>query len=343
VFNIFKKMSWETERRKLKDSLIQLSSGLISFEELSLLVFQFQAKYNHVYAKYLEYLNLKPHLVSKLNEIPGLPIQAFKQYEVKTGTWDAAIVFKSSGTSGQKRSEHHVLDIEHYHDLSFSIFEDFFGGLKSYVVFALLPSYLEKGDASLVDMVRSFMGRSKLQGNGFFLYDVDRLLKLIADNEIRKQKSVLFGVSYALLDLVEKGPFDFKHLTIIETGGMKGRGTEIPKSIVIQKLQDCFPNSSIYSEYGMTELMSQAYRKEGVLYSSGFSMRIIPRQIADPLSIESYHKNAVLQIVDLGNIDSCAFILTEDVGKVREDHTFTIEGRLDEADLRGCHLMLADI
>lgn len=302
-----------------------------NFNDIALELFRFQAKSNAVYAQYLSLIDKSPASIHKSDDIPFLPISFFKTADVRSYPFKEETSFKSSSTTGMNRSVHHIPNLRDYLENSEQIFTSRFGKLKDLEIYGLLPNYLEQGDSSLVAMVDHFIKKSKTNGDGFFLYDHAALIQRI---EKSRDPLVLFGVSYALLDLASSNSTDAE-FTIIETGGMKGRKKEITKMELYQDLRSSFPNAKIHSEYGMTELMSQAYTSTEQLYSPPAWMRVSTRLDSDPLSTVSNGRGA-LNIIDLANIHSCAFIATDDLGILHDNGSFEVLGRLDHADVRGC-------
>jgi len=304
----------------------------INFNVEALKIFNYQYNNNKVYNKYCNLLKIKN--VSKIEEIPFLPIKFFKSHEVICGD-NYSHVFKSSGTKGIK-SKHYISDINLYIKSFVKTFKIQYGEIKGTVFLGLLPSYLEQGNSSLVFMVNHLINSSEQKESGFYLNDYKKLFDLI--NNIKNKKIILFGVSYALLDFVEKYPVKSKNLIIIETGGMKGRRKEITKEELYSKLEKGFHTDLIHSEYGMTELLSQAYSKNnGVLKTTNW-LKVFNRNINNPFDVNSKGKG-VLNFIDLANINSCSFIATDDIGEVFSNNSFKVLGRLNESDIRGCSLM----
>lgn len=324
-----------------RDKIIQnLKNEAKSFPEIALDVFRLQAKHNYLYKSYLELLSVHPDSVSKIEEIPFLPIQFFKNYEIKTGAWLANAIFSSSGTTAKLTSKHHIQNLEWYHYISRKGFEEHYGKVENYCFLALLPSYLERKGSSLVYMVDYFIQLSKQKESGFFLYEYDKLVGTIQDLKNRKIPTVLIGVSFALLDLAEKYQIDLGHIIAMETGGMKGRRKEITRNELHQILGKAFDIKAIHSEYGMTELLSQAYSKANGIFYPSSTMCVLTREITDPLYIQKNSRTGGINIIDLANIDTISFIATDDLGRVYPDGSFEILGRLDASDIRGCNLIL---
>lgn len=320
-----------------------LTSGQgFDFETIALELFRFQATANPVYKKYLFHLGIKPETVFSLDKIPFLPIEFFKTQEVKTGEFEAEVIFKSSGTTQQERSQHFVANLNFYLKNAELIFEEFYGKLTDFVFLALLPSYLEQGNSSLVAMVDHFIRQSGQQEKGFYLYQFDELVNAIADARKSGKKVMLFGVTYALLDLAETvSDTDFSEVIIMETGGMKGRRREMIREELHAILKAAFKVPAIHSEYGMTELLSQAYSKGNGIFQIPKSMKILLRDLNDPFEINSSLRSGGINIIDLANVDSCAFIETKDIGKFHPDGTFEVLGRFDNSDIRGCNLLVS--
>jgi len=308
-----------------------------TFDAVAKEVFDFQRYNNPVFRDFVGKLD------AFLGEYIFLPISAFKTHKVKSGLWKEEAVFESSGTTGMLSSTHHVRNTKFYLDNALKIFQSKFGHVSNFCVLALLPNYLEKGNSSLVAMVDHFIRKSNHESSGFFLYDHDSLSNQINFNEENEIKTLLFGVSFALLDFVDKHPIrSYKNLHIMETGGMKGRRKEITRHELHQALSGGFKDAIISSEYGMTELLSQAYLDEDGWFYPGNTMKILISEINDPLKLERVGKAGVINIIDLANVDTCSFITTEDIGVLNENGGFEVLGRLDDADLRGCNLMISD-
>ncbi len=324
---------FDARRTELRKKI--LSERDISFQDLALSVFHFQYDYNNIYRRYVELIGVEKDDVDEMKKIPFLPISLFKNFEIKTGSFQEELIFTSSGTTGQVPSRHFVRDAGWYHAISKRIFQAEISGFEDLQILALLPSYLERKGSSLVEMVRYFLEFSK---GGFYLNDLGELIKQLGQN---KGKTLLIGVSFALLELAEKYEIDLKNIMVMETGGMKGRRKEMTRKELHEELKSSFSVNTIYSEYGMTELLSQAYSKGDGVFKENDFLRILIRDSSDPFFILN-EKNRVggANIIDLGNIDSCAFIATEDLGRKLSDNTFEILGRFDESEARGCNLMV---
>lgn len=308
-----------------------------AFEEIALRLFRFQAKHNPVYRQYLAYIAVDPRQVTAINSIPFLPISLFKSHLLKTGTWEPEVIFTSSGTTGQTVSRHAVRSKEFYFRHSQLIFEELYGPLSNFHVLCLLPSYLERTGSSLVAMAGHFIAQSGSPYSGFFLRDLDRLAQTL--ESIRDDRRILLlGVSFALLDLAEGFDLDLSQCIVMETGGMKGRRKEITRAELHEALKKNLHVGAIHSEYGMTELLSQAYSPGEGLYTCPPSMRVVLREINDPFSTNS-PASGVINVVDLANFHSCAFIETQDLGKWHQGGHFEVLGRMDASDARGCNLL----
>lgn len=313
------------------------------FEQMSLDVFRYQAEYNAVYRRYLELLNIYPAEVQSLVQIPFLPISFFKTHELQSGVWSPEQVFSSSGTTGSITSRHAVRDTAFYQENTARAFAEFYGPVEKYVVLALLPSYLERSGSSLVFMADDFIRRSAYPQSGFFLYDTDELRRQLSKSRSESLPILLLGVSFALLGLAEQHPMDLSGTIIMETGGMKGRRREITREELHHQLSQAFNVPSIHSEYGMTELLSQAYSKGEGRFCPAPSMKVLARELTDPFALQDYNRTGALNIVDLANLDTISFIATDDLGRCYADGSFEVLGRLDDSDVRGCNLMVADL
>lgn len=310
------------------------------FNEVTLAIFKHQFKNNKVYRSFCDLLYIHPSDVSKIEEIPFLPIQFFKIRKVLSSINAIQETFTSSGTTGTSTSKHFVTDINLYKESYLKGFAHFYGNIEDYVVLALLPNYLEREGSSLVFMVDDFIAKSKNSESGFYLNNVDELAKKLINLDEKGQKILLIGVSYALLDLIEKYQFNLKNTIIMETGGMKGRRKEIIRNELHQRLQEGFGVDEIHSEYGMTELLSQAYSKGNGVFENPFWMKVLTRDTEDALTILPRCKVGGINVIDLANYNSCSFIATQDLGKVYQNGTFEIIGRFDNSDIRGCNLMV---
>lgn len=310
-----------------------------NFTKFALQVFNYQALNNPIYNQFLQLLKVDISTITTLNQIPFLPIQFFKSHKVCSGNFEPEVVFSSSGTTGAKTSQHYVNSSILYQKNATLGFETVYGPIEEYVIFALLPSYLERKGSSLVYMIDQFIKKSKHKESGFFLNNYSELSKTVLKAKKKNTPILLIGVSFALLDLAEQFPTDLSGVIIMETGGMKGRRKEMTREELHSSLKDAFNVDQIHSEYGMTELLSQAYSTEKGVFRPSPTMKLFSREITDPLTLREDSKTGVINIVDLANIDSCSFIATDDLGKVYEDGSFEILGRLDNSDIRGCNLL----
>lgn len=323
-----------------KEEIFSIQSSQ-EFEEVTLKVFRYQAKENPVYAKFLDYLKVDVSSVQNMNAIPFLPIRFFKEYEIISGNQNPEKIFTSSGTTGSQVSKHLVTDLSFYRESLEHSFAHFYGDFSDYTIFALLPSYLEREGSSLIDMVEFWLEKSGK--GGFYLYNHEELYRDLVENETQGQKAILIGVSFALLDFVENYQMDLKHTIVMETGGMKGRKEEITREELHNILSNGLGVNQIHSEYGMTELLSQAYSKGDSKFETPNWMKIQIRDTEDPLSKLPQGKTGGINVIDLANLNSCSFIATDDLGKIHSDGRFEILGRFDHSDVRGCNLMVADV
>ncbi len=327
---------------KLKQQLISKVTTVHSsnFEALALGIFQYQATYNPIYAQYLQLIRVNPAHVSSINAIPYFPIQFFKNYFIQTGIWSPTVIFESSGTTAQTTSRHLVYDMEFYLQNARHGFQHFYGAIENYCILALLPSYLERSSSSLVAMAADFISKSNYKQSGFFLNETEKLIEILLDVKNKNIPILLLGVSFALLELAEQYPMDLNSIIMMETGGMKGRRKELIRNELHNKLSQSFNLRNIHSEYGMTELFSQAYSSGNGIFAPSPTMRVFSRQITDPLSLERMGKTGVLNIIDLANVNTISFLATDDLCKVYADGTFEVLGRLSNADIRGCNLLV---
>ena len=310
------------------------------FAKVTIEVFKHQFKNNSVYRSFCDLLYMHPSDVSKIEEIPFLPIQFFKSRKVLSSLEEVQETFTSSGTTGSITSKHFVTDIKFYKESYLKGFAHFYGNIEDYVVLALLPNYLERESSSLVFMVDDFIRKSKNIESGFYLNNIDELAKKLINLDEIGQKVLLVGVSFALLDLIEKHQFKLKNTIIMETGGMKGRRKELIRNELHQLLQSGFGVDEIHSEYGMTELLSQGYSKGSGVFETPPWMKVLTRDTEDALTILPLGKAGGINVIDLANYNSCSFIATQDLGKVHKNETFEILGRFDTSDIRGCNLMV---
>ncbi len=311
----------------------------LAFEQLSLKLFRHHVKNNETYRAFIGHLNVEPSSVNRLLQIPFLPISLFKHHTVGVFNAPPQAVFLSSGTSGTERSKHHVADLKVYDESLLKCFQQFFGDPQNTCILALLPSYLDRSNSSLVYMTQKLMKKSGHADNGFYLDRLSSLSKVLKKNTEKGVKTLLIGVTFALLELAEKHPQVLKDCTILETGGMKGRRREMPREEIHDLLKTAFGVETIASEYGMTELLSQAYALADGIFKTPPWMRVYVRETTDPLNISERGKGA-LNVIDLANIHGCPFIATQDLAHIYADSSFEVLGRMDDADVRGCNLMV---
>ncbi|MGA1029227.1 MAG: acyl transferase [Flavobacteriaceae bacterium] len=310
------------------------------FEQAALELFSYQYEHNRVYSSFCDLLNIFPEEVTSLEKIPFLPISFFKTHEVRCLQEKPEKIFYSSATTGQVPSRHFVYDLALYEKSFQSAFHQFYGNPEEYAILALLPSYLERGNSSLVYMAQHLIQHSAHPLSGFYLNEWEALEQTLSSLEQKKQKTILLGVSFALLDFIEKHPLLLEHTIIMETGGMKGRRTELVRDALHERLKKGFGVQAIHSEYGMTELLSQAYALKNGRFKTPPWMQVQVRSTEDPFEILEVGRTGALNIIDLANRDSCAFIATQDLGKKHPDHSFEVLGRFDHAEIRGCNLMV---
>lgn len=311
-----------------------------SFTDIALELFHFQASNNPVYKAFIKNLSIDPGGITSLEQIPFLPISFFKHSLLKTGDWEPEVIFTSSGTGAGNSSRHAVVSQEFYLRHALRTFEFFFGPVTEFHILALLPSYLERQGSSLIAMIDYFIKRSTSSYSSFYLYDQEKLIQDILRLEQDKRKVIIWGVSFALLDLAEKHRVDLSAATIIETGGMKGRRKEITRAELHDILGTALSARKIYSEYGMTELLSQAYTSGDSRFACPPWMKVLVRELSDPLEKGIIGETGGINVIDLANFHSVAFIETEDLGKAYANGTFEVLGRMDNSDIRGCNLLL---
>jgi hypothetical protein len=308
-----------------------------SFDEIALNLFHFQAKHNPVYSQFIHHLGLSPGDVKTPIDIPYLPVSFFKTHNIRTGDWNPRTTFTSSGTTGSVQARHDVHDVRYYLDHAARNFTFFYGNPDGYSILTLLPSYVEREGSSLIAMVEDLIARNPSGGGGFFH---QRPSELVSRVKFVHGKPLVWGVTYALMDLADAGEVDFSDCIVMETGGMKGRRKEITRTELHERLKERLHVNAIHSEYGMTELMSQAYSSgEGVFRCPPW-MKIYLRDPEDPLAVTSAAGRGGINIIDLANIRSCAFIETQDLGKITQNGSFEVLGRLDNSDIRGCNLLV---
>uniref|UniRef100_UPI00404A67AA LuxE/PaaK family acyltransferase n=1 Tax=Flavobacterium sp. TaxID=239 RepID=UPI00404A67AA len=322
-----------------KNDIFTISSKK-EFEKIALKVFRYQLDNNSVYQQFCSLLKKNKENVKTLTEIPFLPIQFFKSHVVLSSTEAIQATFTSSGTTGMQTSKHLVSDITLYEESYQNAFSEFYGNIEDYCVLALLPSYLEREGSSLIYMVEDLIQKSNHPDSGFYLNNHEELISKLIELDNSGQSVLLIGVTYALLDLIELHKFQLKNTIIMETGGMKGKRKEMIREELHEVLCKGFGVSVIHSEYGMTELLSQAYSLGNGVFECPNWMQILIRDTEDALSYVSEGKTGGINVIDLANINSCSFIATQDLGKKYTNQTFEVLGRFDNSDIRGCNLMV---
>jgi len=311
-----------------------------SFRNSALDIFRSQSAGNRIYGEFLKSLSVDLSSVKSISQIPFLPVEFFKSHIIITGTQPHIKIFESSGTTGTVSGKHFIVDTSLYEKSFLKAFTLFYGEPSDYMIAALLPSYTERGNSSLVYMMDNLIKRSKNPGSGFFREDAGSLIRAINEARELGRKVLLMGVSFALLDLAEKYSPDLHDVIVMETGGMKGRRKEITRIELHSVLEKAFNVSEIHSEYGMTELMSQAYSKGKGIFNCPPWMKVLIRDPLDPFTIiEEPETTGGINIIDLANVHSCSFISTGDLGKLHEDGSFEVLGRIDNSDVRGCNLL----
>lgn len=315
-------------------------SNEAEFRDLALKVFAHQYHNNKVYRQFCDLLKRNPGKIKELEEIPFLPIEFFKSHRLISSKSEPEIVFTSSGTTGKQTSKHYVTDLSLYEKSFFQAFKNVYGNPEDLVILALLPSYLERSGSSLIYMVNALINKSQHPESGFYLNNLDELKHTLENTEKAGKKTLLIGVSFALLDLVERHRFNLKHTTVMETGGMKGRRKEMIRTELHKILCEGFGVANIHSEYGMTELLSQAYSTGEGIFECPLWMKILIRDSEDALSFLPEQKTGGINVIDLANFNSCSFIATQDLGRNTEAGKTEILGRFDNSDIRGCNLLI---
>jgi hypothetical protein len=328
----------------LRDEILAVNDD--NFEKVAIEVFNFQYNNNDIYKAYCNLLHVNTNEVNSIEKIPFLPIQLFKTKEIKTTVFEPAAIFESSGTTGSVNSKHFVKDLSLYEESFLQTFKQFYGNEKDYCIIGLLPSYLERKGSSLVYMVNDLIKKSTHKNSGFYLYEHEKLRAVLLENEAAKQPTILIGVTYALIDFAEQNEMQLQYSIVMETGGMKGRREELSRTQVHKILSSKLGVEKIHSEYGMTELLSQAYSKGDGIFQCPPYMRTLVRSEDNPLEVVAHFSpdkkyiNGGINIIDLANLYSCSFIATDDAGKIYANKTFEIIGRLENSDARGCGLMI---
>ena len=323
----------------MQDAIFNIQSDA-EFTQITLNVFKHQFKNNKVYRSFCDLLYIHPSDVKTIEQIPFLPIQFFKSKKILSSSDEIKETFTSSGTTGSTTSKHFVTDLSWYETSYLKGFQHFYGAIENYVVLALLPNYLERKGSSLVYMVDDLIKKSNHPHSGFYLNNLDELATKLIDLDNKAQKVLLIGVSFALLDLIEQYKFNLKNTIIMETGGMKGRRKELIRAELHDLLAKGFNVNKIHSEYGMTELLSQAYSTGNGVFDCPPWMQILTRDTEDALTILPKGKSGGINVIDLANYNSCSFIATQDLGKIHSNNQVEIIGRFDNSDIRGCNLMV---
>ena len=308
------------------------------FSQCAIELFNFQYRNNPIYKSYTDSLHVSPTNVISIDRIPFLPISFFKTHAVQTTSYRPGLIFESSGTTQTISSKHYVKDPSLYEKNFMKGFEEFYGSPTDWCIIGLLPSYLERENSSLVMMVDRLVKKTGNPQSGFYLYEFEELFHVLTSLEEQGQKTLLIGVTFALLDFAEKFPMKLNHTIVMETGGMKGRRQEMTRGELHERLRKGFGISQVHSEYGMTELLSQAYSKKDGIFKSVPWMKILVRDDDDPFVVRETGEG-IINIIDLGNIYSCCFIATDDIGNILKDGSFEVLGRTDNSDIRGCSLL----
>jgi phenylacetate-coenzyme A ligase PaaK-like adenylate-forming protein len=310
------------------------------FVPRALEVFRFQYALNPLYRDFVDRLGVRPGLVDRIEDIPFLPVSFFKTHEVRTGEFVPEIVFESSGTTGMVTSRHLLRDVELYRQSFLTGFERFYGPVRDWVIIGLLPAYLERSHSSLVYMVNGLIGASGHPDSGFYLYEHEALHGLLQRLEAAGQRAMLIGVTFALLDFAERYSLSLEHTVVMETGGMKGRRREVTREELHSFLRERLGVKAVHAEYGMTEMLSQAYSAGGGMFRCPGWMKVLVRSEDDPMEVRA-RGEGLINVADLANVWSCAFLATDDIGVVGADGGFAIAGRVDHSDVRGCSLLVA--
>ncbi|MGJ1362359.1 acyl transferase [Sphingobacterium spiritivorum] len=310
------------------------------FNDNCLNIFRYQYDHCQPYKQYVDYLHIDTKNITHYTQIPFLPIELFKSQEIITSGSVPQVTFSSSGTTGMLTSKHLVADAKLYEQSFRKAFKQFYGDVRDIAVLALLPSYLERSGSSLIYMVDDLIKSSEQPESGYFLYNHADLFTALQKLKQKNTKTILFGVTYALLDFVETYEIDFPELIIMETGGMKGKRKEMIREEVHDLLREGFNVPAIHSEYGMTELLSQGYSYGKGIFQHPNWMKILIRDTNDPLTLTDNSRTGAINVIDLANIYSCSFIATQDLGKIYPDGSFEVLGRFDQSDIRGCNLLV---
>ncbi len=326
-------MDLDKERSRLLNKISSIES--FDFDEVKFEVFNYQLKHNKIYAEFVSHFHLPYTPIY-------LPISAFKHLAIYTEACLPDLYFESSGTTSSVNAKHYIKDLNWYLSNCKKGFDHKYGDVAKYCILALLPHYKERQHSSLAAMINHFIGLSSYAESNFYLYNHIELYNQLLKCKKENFPTILFGVSFALLDFAELYHMDFPELIIMETGGMKGRRQEVTRADLHAQICDAFGTHQVHSEYGMTELLSQSYSSGDGLFFPSPTMKVEITDLTDPMAREKNGKTGLINIVDLANLDSCAFIATEDIGRAYSDGSFTVEGRLDQSDVRGCNLMMSD-
>jgi phenylacetate-coenzyme A ligase PaaK-like adenylate-forming protein len=311
------------------------------FTETALQIFRHQANNCAVYREFINGLKIDHANIHAINQIPFLPIEFFKAHKVVSTNKPVEMIFTSSGTTGMTTSSHYITDVSWYTESFRKAFRLFYGDIKAFTILALLPSYLEREGSSLIYMADDLIKQSNNPDSGFFLYNHDELYRQLQKQQKQQKKTLLIGVTFALLDFIENYTLNFPDLIVMETGGMKGRRKEMIRQELHDQLYKGFGVENIHSEYGMTELLSQAYSRGDGIFNCPPWMKIITRDTNDPMSTLEHDRTGGINVIDLANFNSCSFIATQDLGRVYADGSFEVLGRFDNSDIRGCNLLIA--
>lgn len=315
------------------------SSKLSNFNELAISLFHHQYNHNPVYQNYCQHLRIDPLSIKNVESIPFLPIGFFKSHQVITGNFEPEVIYSSSSTTGKGQSHHYVKNNVIYEKSCNTSFELFYGKIEQFVILALLPSYLERSGSSLVAMAEKWISLSSFKESGFYLDNFEALNQTIQRLQEENKPTLLLGVTFALLDFANAFPLALRNLIVMETGGMKGKRKEMVRAEVHEQLKHQWGLSNIHSEYGMTELLSQAYSKGEGVFNCPPWMKVFITDTNDFGTQLPQGKTGIINVIDLANIHSCAFIQTEDLGRINEQGGFEVMGRMDQSDIRGCSLM----
>ena len=323
----------------LKEQVFSIKSRQ-EFDSIALEIFRHQALNCPVYRQFIEGLKIDPFSIYDIAKIPFLPVECFKNHTIISSPDAPVVTFTSSGTTGATTSRHAVTDVSWYRESFRRTFKIFYGDITSYCILALLPSYLERGGSSLIYMAQDLIGQSNHPDSGFFLYDHDNLYSTLKKQQELNQPTILIGVTFALIDFADQFPIDFPKLIVMETGGMKGRRKEMIRDELHTALCKGFGVKCIHAEYGMTELLSQAYSKGNGVFNCPPWMKVIARDINDPFTYLGSENTGGINVIDLANFNSCSFIATQDLGRVSANESFKVLGRFDNSDIRGCNLLV---